>query len=108
MAGLWVFFPSPPLLGDEADRISHTYLQHVSCVSLLCDSAKRSIDRGRVPSLLGKPDFQPALHATARIIRPYENTRQTILLTTFWREEAPAKKVSAKPDLSLDILQDLP
>lgn len=62
------FSPSLHLLDAEADRVSHISLQHVFCVSLFCESAKRSIHPGCVPGLLGKPDFQPALYATVKII----------------------------------------
>lgn len=99
------FSPSLHLLDAEADRVSHISLQHVFCVSLFCESAKRSIHPGCVPGLLGKPDFQPALYATVKIIWPYENTQQTIPLYMFWCGKASALKVSANHDLSLDILQ---
>lgn len=105
---VFFFFPFPHLLDAEADRISHISLQHVFCVSLFCESAKRSIHPGCVPGLLGKPDFQPALYVTVKIIWPYENTQKTMPLYMFWREKASALKASANHDLSLDILQAPP
>lgn len=102
------FLPSPHLLDVEADRISHISLQHVFHVSLLCESAKHSMHPGRVPGLLGKPDFQLALYATIKIIRPYENTQQTIPLCMFWCEKASAPKFSTRHDLYLGTLQAPP
>lgn len=92
----------------EADRISHISLQHVFHVSLLCESAKHSMHPGRVPGLLGKPDFQLALYATIKIIRPYENTQQTVPLCMFWCEKASAPKFSTRHDLYLGTLQAPP
>lgn len=46
---------------------------------------------GAVPSLPGKPGFQPAPHATTKITRPYRNTQLTIFLNTFWPEKASDK-----------------
>lgn len=97
-------FPSPHLLYVEADRISHISLQHVFHVSLLCEFAKHSMHPGRMPGLLGKPDFQLALYAT-KIIWPYKNTQQTIPLYTFWHEKAAAPKLSTRHHLHLGTFQ---
>lgn len=106
---MWGFcLPSPHLLDAEANRISHISLQHVFHVSPLRESAKHSMHLGRMPGLLGKPDFQLALYATIKIIWPYKNTQQIIPLYVFWHEKASAPKLSTRHDLYLGSLQAPP